>query len=330
MKRHAIARAHVAACILISTVAGGAEAQQRDLPPMSEEARAYLEVALDTLQSVSWHADSSDWDAIRDSAFLLAAGARTTADTYGAIAWALGRADRHSFLQFPRNAINPTLLDERFGYLRVPFFAGPVDAPLGADIQAALRSLDGAGACGWLLDLRMNGGGNVWPMQLGIAPLLGDSVISVEYADGRVVGRTLYVGGATIAEENGVRTEVNRVAEPYVMAHPGAPVAVLIDNATGSSAEALAIAFRTRPNTRFFGEATSGYSSINRGSALPDGANMVITIGAMTDRHGRVYGVPIEPDEVVDMPQAWWPSPRDAVARAATAWLGQQPACSHR
>ena len=36
------------------------------------------------------------------------------------------------------------------------------------------------------------------------------------------------------------------------------PVAVLIDRDTGSSGEGIAIAFRSRPDTRFFGESTYG------------------------------------------------------------------------
>jgi hypothetical protein len=40
-------------------------------------------------------------------------------------------------------------------------------------------------------------------------------------------------------------------------------VAVLIDRRTGSSGEAIAIAFRGRPETRFFGDHTEGASIAN-------------------------------------------------------------------
>jgi len=306
---------------------GAGSNRAADAPPMSAEARAYLDIALDSIRATSMHGESVDWTAVRDSALLLAAGAERPSDTYGAIGWALGRVDRHSFLQFHRGDVNPRLLDGRVGYLRIPFYAGPVEAPLADTLQHALRTLEGAGACGWIVDLRMNGGGNVWPMQLGIAPLLGDSVIGVGMVDGVVTDRTLYVGGAAIMEEAGERTVVVSIDEPYVMRNPDAPVAVLIDNATGSSAEGIAIAFRPRPNTRFFGAATAGYSTINRGSRLPDGANMVVTIGAMADRTGRTYGDAIEPDEAIEMPKGWWPSPTDAVARRAAEWVADQPGC---
>ena len=145
------------------------------LSPMSAEARDYLATALDTIEVTSMHRATIDWRMVRDSAFLLAAGARGPSDTYGAIQWALRRADKHSFLQARFPWINPILVDGRFGYVRVPFYSGASKAALTDSLQEALRDLDGRGACGWIVDLRMNGGGNVWPMTAGIGPLLGDS-----------------------------------------------------------------------------------------------------------------------------------------------------------
>src|SRR5690606_32400441 len=181
-------------------------------------------------------------------------------------------------------------------------------APLADSLQSALRTLEGAGACGWIVDLRMNGGGNVWPMQVGIAPLIGDSVITREVNAGRSAGYTVYVDGAAIAvEPNGERVTIVQVDDPYVLQRPDAPVAVLIDKATASSAEAIAIAFRPRPATRFFGQPTAGYSTVNRGAQLPDGASMVITVGTMADRTGRAYGESIPPDELVEAAEPSWP-----------------------
>lgn len=298
---------------------------------LSAEARDYLSAALDTMEAVSMRRAEIPWKQVRDSAFLLAAGARRPTDTYGAISWALRRVDRHSFLQAKRGGVAPEMVGGRFGYLRVPFYSGPSQAPLADSLQDALRTLDTAGACGWIVDLRMNGGGNVWPMQAGIGPLLGDSVISLELKDGRPVSRSLYVNGDAIAEEPiGTRQVVTHVANAYRVRNAAAPVAVLIDGATASSAEGIAIAFRPRPNTRFFGMPTAGYTTINRGAQLPDGANMVVTVGAMTDRDGRPYAEALQPDERVEMPAGFWPSATDAVARRAAEWLARQPGCAAR
>ena len=87
------------------------------------------------------------------------------------------------------------------------------------------------------------------------------------------------------------------------------------------------MAFRTRPSTRLFGAPTAGLTTANRGVTLPDGAHMVVTVEPMTDRTGRAYGGPIEPDEPVGTPPGLWPSSADAVARRASAWLHEHPAC---
>ena len=174
----------------------------------------------------------------------------------------------------------------------------------------------------------MNGGGNVWPMYAGVGPLVGDSLLSRTFVDGRETGRAVYAGGAAFAVEHGVRQEAARATRPHRLRHPDAPVAVLIDGGTGSSGEAVALAFRTRPHTRFFGAPTAGYTTANRGVALTDDVNLVVTTDPMTDADGRAYDGPLAPDEAVPMPARWWPSSADAVARRATAWVLAETACA--
>jgi carboxyl-terminal processing protease len=297
-------------------------------PAMSESARAYLAEALDSLQAVSMRRATTDWQVVRDSAFLLATGAQRPDQTYGAIDWALRRVDRHSGLQARFPWVNPELIDGRFGYFRVPFHPVGAQASLADTLHHVLRELEDQRACGWVVDLRLNGGGNVWPMYAGVGPLLGDSVLNIRAENGVVVSRTVYVDGQAIAVGPAGEREVHASVEtPYRMRHADATVAVLTDGSTASSAEALAIAFRTRPNTRLFGQPTGGYATGNRGVRLPDGANMVVTVDAMRDRMGREYGDPIIPDEIIEMPSGFWPTSTDAVARRAVEWLSAQSRC---
>lgn len=320
--------ARLLAAMLLLTVTAPAHAQS-SLPQIAPEARAYLETALDSLETLALRRHTTDWRTVRDSAFVLAAGAQRVAQVHGALAWALQRVDRHSFLQAPFPWVEPELVAGSIGYLRVPLHTVSSKAALADTLQHVLRDLESRGACGWIVDLRMNGGGNVWPMYAGIGPLLGDSVLNARLRNGKLVTTAFYIDGAAIGvDDDGERVVAAQVDAPYRMQRPDAPVAVLIDGGTGSSAEALAIALRTRPHTRFFGQPTAGYTTANRGVALADGANMVVTIEAMRDIRGREYADPIEPDELVVMPAGFWPSSADAVSRAAQAWLAQQSACT--
>lgn len=316
----------LAALALLATLARPAAAQE-SAPGMSVVARMYLSSALDTLQRAVLRSDTVSWRGVRDSAFAFAAGATKPSDTYAAIAWALHRANKHSFLQAAGPGAASEVVGGRIGYVHVPQWSG--GSPSLADsLQTAVARLDRAGVCGWIVDIRANGGGNMWPMLAGIGPLLGDTLVGA-FGTGPEAERWFYKDGvAGILHVGGRLDTVSRatVTAARVRA-PRAPVAVLFDGGTGSSGEVIALAFRGRPNTRSFGEPTAGVATSNRGAQLPDGANMVVTTSYQVDRRGVVAGERIQPDEVVTGPPPGWPFATDAVARAAATWVSGAGRC---
>lgn len=305
----------------------GRPAAAQTRPDLSPQAAAYLTAALDTLESAMLGRDTLSWTAIRDSAFLLAAGARAPRDTYGAIAWALRRSNRHSFLQASTPGAVSELIDGRFGYVRVPQRGGTAVA-LADSLHDAVRALGAAGACGWIVDLRGNGGGNMWPMLAGIGPLLGDSLVGRFGVDNGNAGWFYRMGVSGLRGPDGTVDTVSAVTvAPVAMVPSSSPVAVLFDGGTGSSGEAVAVAFLGRPGTRTFGTPSAGFATANRGSRLPDGANMVITTGYYTDRRGIEHADQLEPDSLVEAGVTGWPFATDPVAKAAAAWLAGHAAC---
>lgn len=295
---------------------------------MNSEVEAYLTAALDTIEAVTLGGDTLPWPLIRDSAFYYAYGARKPSDTYGAIHWALLRANKHSFLQARRAGAVSELIDGRYGYIRVPQRGGAAVA-LADSLHTAVRSLEARGACGWIVDLRGNGGGNMWPMLAGIGPLLGDSIVGY-FGSGTEAQGWYYRHGVSgvLHPGGGLDTASQVTVEPVELSTTLPPVVVLIDGGTGSSGEAVAVAFLGRPNTRTFGEPSSGFATVNRGSPLPDGANMVVTTGYYADRRRIQIVERVGPDESVPGGVEDWPFPTDRVAEAATLWLSGQPACT--
>lgn len=188
-------------------------------------------------------------------------------------------------------------------------------------LQNAIRTKDRAERCGWVVDLRGNGGGNMWPMLLGLAPLL-------EEADGhaRRIGAfaTADAEQSWSSHDGAVWLEQKKLldggAAVYRLRQPGAPVAVLFGPRTASSGEATALAFRGRANTRSFGQPTAGLSTGNRTERLPDGTALLVTGNVMVDRNGRGDGGKIAPDVIV--------SEGEDAAAAARDWLLAQPACA--
>ena len=71
---------------------------------------------------------------------------------------------------------DPGVLPSGVGYVRVEGnFHSPLSTRELADqLQAAVQAQDRAGLVGWIVDLRQNGGGDMWPMLAGVGPVLGD------------------------------------------------------------------------------------------------------------------------------------------------------------
>jgi C-terminal processing protease CtpA/Prc len=154
-------------------------------------------------------------------------------------------------------------------------------------------------------------------MVAGLGPLLGDGELAASvYPDGRRVGIWYRDGQAGFGEYVQLRVPV-----PYRPAVQKA-VAVLLGPGTASSAEVLAVAFRGRPATRSFGAATRGVSAGNRTFALADGAALLLTVAATSDRHGQVFAGPVPPDEAVGRV-----SSDDPALSAAVDWLAARDSC---
>lgn len=318
----------IASALVLSQASAAAQT-----PAMSSRARTYLQGALDTLQAVILRGDTVSWRNVRDTAFLIARGAQEERDTYGAIAWALRRANPHSFFQARPAGVVWRVLEGQVAYVRVPQINGPGVA-LADSIHSAIRMLDSEGACGWIVDLRSNGGGNMWPMLAGIGPLLGDSIVG-SFGNPSTADRWLYRDGTSLVlKPDGRRDTATAISGPgYRLKSDLPPVAVLLDGITGSSGEALALAFRGRPNTRSYGSSTAGAATANRGSRLPDGANMVVTAGYMADRTGAQSDGRVQPDSLVSVPAPvfpGWPFATDYVASVARNWVSSRAACRQR
>jgi len=308
-------------------IAGSAADAQR--PDIDPGIRTVLDAAIDSLRRVSIGRDRVDWNQLRDSAFALARGAREIRDVYPVLEFILQRADHHSFLQAGWFGARSAIVGTGQRYVRVPSWNSG-SASLADSIQTYLAALDTTAGCGWIVDLRYNGGGNMWPMLAGIGPLLGDSIVgSMHDRDGRSYWK--YAPGRSILlHANGrVDTIVTAAVTPHVMRRPGEPVAVLIDSVTASSGEVIAVAFRGRPNTRFFGQPSAGKTTSNRPVRLPPNITMTVTTGVYVDRTGREYGSRIIPDVETPLPLRG-PAMLDgdpAIA-AATVWIRTHPVCN--
>lgn len=319
------------------------DALDRALPPASAEARQMLDSAIALARTYALRRDVVVWDTLIPRLHQRIAGARTREEVYpalGMLTRSLG--DRHSHVRVPPAGARPTgmkgsessasaahaavreppmttlwLPAHRVGYLRIPAHDGS-DVATSREMASAARVELGRqharGACGWVVDVRDNTGGNMWPMLAALRPLLGEGVLGAFRAPPEDEPWS-----ARAAWDRHDRYAANTPPWPDLT---GAPVAVLANGNTASSGEAVVAAFRGRAATQLFGTSTAGLSTVNNGYPLPGGAMLLLTTAVIADRTGRAYGGPISPDTTVaEVPG------RDAPMEAAVRWLVGQGSC---
>ena len=343
-----------------------AAALQQDAVPFDRD--ALIAEAIAMVRPIAYRSAQVDWVALEADMRRRSEGARDSVDmlpAYAALTYGLG--DGHSFIQptaedtagwterrgegarlLPDTPPRPRPTSTFMGREGVSHRAVSVGASHDAEL-VVVPAVTGAGqtartyaadlfsavadagprTCGYILDLRGNTGGNVWPMLTGLSALTGDGPAgrSID-ATGKVEDYAdIREGSAVILAEEGRGLTMMTAAGWRPTALTGAPVALLIDNGVYSSGEGVAVAFKGRANTRFFGERTGGLASANNGYMLSDGTNFVITIAMMMDRQGNTHPHGVEPDQAVAAGEDHPADADDAVVEAAKAWLAHQPAC---
>ncbi len=144
---------------------------------------------------------------------------------------------------------------------------------------------------GWVIDLRFNGGGNVFPMLAALHSLLGDNIMynAIDNEGINIGIHTLRKGGFYEGKE------VKAKVIPSIIPDTEIPVALLIGKLTGSSGEDIAVAFKNRKNVIFIGENTYGFLTGNDLYELPYAIKVALTTSYITDAHEK-YQAYITPD----------------------------------
>ncbi|OLV17951.1 S41 family peptidase [Deinococcus marmoris] len=197
-------------------------------------------------------------------------------------------------------------------------------------VQSALLDLASQGATRWIVDLRLNLGGNCYPMLAGLGPLTGEGLLG-----SFVRGEQRWPWHYEREDRDGVDTAVafmleqadQRACEVWVSSRvfptvsDDVPVAVLLSGMTASSGEVAALSMLGRAGTRTFGQPTRGKTIGNSTHDLPDGAALVISGVLEADRTGQIYDGPIPPDVHIETDWAEFQTAADPVLAAALEWL---------
>jgi carboxyl-terminal processing protease len=313
----------------------------------NDSVRIFVDSALNIMQNRSLFAKNLDWKVVRDSAHKLAENASTYIEAAPALKFAFNLLnDKHGWLvindenyfnpfmfrdnsrineetrrEIVKHNIRTAVIQNQYAYLSVPFFGGQTLKGMNSfaqQLQDSLCKSISASTRGIIVDLRLNGGGNMYPMVVGLSNIIGDgkfteSVNSEGDSDGE-----LLVKNHSVTLLDTMVVQLNKSCGNL----QNLPLAILIGPATGSSGEQLAIVLSTRRNSMLIGENTAGYVTGNNGFLLP-GTNNGIVLGESytRDRNGKIYDTDVAPylkriggDNFLDLS-------KDNKVQAAIEWM---------
>lgn len=274
------------------------------VPPSAE---TYGKNALSTIDKNGIFAGNDEWKNTYNECLKMIENAKNYDDTYDAIRKALSvGGGKHSMLMTKSESqdttesydeVLPTVsLDGDIAIIKLPDFLGTAEAGQKyAKVAEDFIHENRDKIKGIVLDLRGNTGGDMGPMATAVSSLLPDGELVYYHYRSYDVPVTLKNGVVSNAGTGGKSL--------YPEEKLNVPVAILTDDMTASSGEALTLCFRGLENTRTFGAPTAGYTSVNMLYNMYDGAQMYLTVAFDKARTGEIFKeTPIEPDVATDSP----------------------------
>ncbi len=295
--------------------------------PLSPAVQKYLEEVVDILQANFVNRAAINWVVFKQNLLAKAGGANTIEQAYPAVESAIvALGDKHTQFYCARPVEGPEISTAKqppidpdepvpgdIGYIRIPWVVGSqekLDAYV-ASVQAQIKERDKPALKGWLVDLRGNMGGNMWPMLVGAGPVLGEDTLGYFFDSNNTSTAWRYEKGRALLDGD-IQAGT---AKYYTLKSANPVVAVLTDTLTASSGEAVAVAFKARKHTRSFGAGTCGVSTSRSRFYLSDGSVILLTTAVFADRRLVRYGHSLAPDELL--------KPAEAVPRAIR-WIREE------
>lgn len=298
-------------------------------PEPAEPVKAFFTRLIQIVEQNSINRRAIDWVDYKAKVWAKVGSAQTVPESESAMVLALALLkDNHSTIIVNNKrslyggtgcqvlpALTPfTFAEPKVGYVKVDGFnsSGQEGNNFARAIQNEIARQDDENLKGWIVDLRRNTGGNMYPMIAGLGPLIGEGTCGYFYdIDNKPTASFAYQQGGALLNQ----TVLAQVDKPYQLLKSNAKIAVLISGSTASSGEATALAFVGRPNTRLLGAASCGLSTGNQGYDLPFyGYKLNLFTVRIGDRTGKVYGMEIVPNEIV---------PNEQAIASAVKWINQ-------
>ncbi|MCU0238043.1 MAG: S41 family peptidase [Pyrinomonadaceae bacterium] len=290
---------------------------------ISDSLKLYLDGAIAHAQTNSLYRQKIDWNAVKTEMYLQAKDAKNVKDLAPALKYLLSKLeDSHgkflyknqmlaywfgepkehqkkidskiwSEIQSGKYTFKSELIEKKIGYLRIPGLPMGDNVKMSEAIRNKVCELKDKKAKYWIVDLRYNGGGNMYPMMEGLGNLIGDGIVGkVSDFEGKILS-TWTIKDADFYYDDYLAADLPNTCKIKKMPK----IAVLISQYTASSGEAVAVAFKGRPNTKIFGLKTAGLITVTDWTPINTDLFASISVAFYADRNNKIYREYIEPDE---------------------------------
>lgn len=329
----------VLAIVLVCSPGKKADAQ------LSDSMQQYVWACIDTMQKRSLYAGRIDWNAVRAQAQQQLGKAKNTWDAEAVVIDVFRQLQDHHGMYggidtsykyqkpSPERVFSQGILDEykkprapktlllpgNIAYYKMPAVL------IGSDttkmrywanlLTDSLCKLEKGKPSAYIIDLRMNNGGNSDPMWQTLKGLIGEE------------NKTLMIdaAGNIILEEKDSATllyKASAIPDRPCAFRKNIPVAVLIGPGTASSGEIMAASFTGRRKTRLFGEPSIGVANITQGFIIQNKGYLLLTVAYIANAKKKVLKEGfIQPDEVIKADDNYSDLAKDPTVIAALKWL---------
>lgn len=188
------------------------------------------------------------------------------------------------------NKVHSEILKTKYAYVRIPgnndFAFKKVDS-ISSDIACHINAVNSSKIKGWIIDLRTNTGGNMYPILLGLKGFLGNNTLIGGFRNAKNENT-----GNWEIKNNELYIDDNLLKSTFTInsAIPdGIPIVVLTSYYTASAGEMTVITFKGRKNTYFAGEPTANYTTAVIGFKINSFSGINLSTDYVVDRNSNVY-----------------------------------------
>ncbi|TDE15394.1 S41 family peptidase [Dyadobacter psychrotolerans] len=217
----------------------------------------------------------------------------------------------------------PQMLTENIAYIRIPTMWAlkreEIDQKV-SELEQAICGLNYTDKTKWIIDFRLNNGGNFRPMLAGMGNLIGDGTCMYFASDDSQKNQEWALKNGSLYVNGVLETERSKICDVQNY-HP--KIAVLVGKGSSSAAEDVIVALKGRKDTRFFGEATRGQVTINSTITIDENTHFSFITSNLKDRNGVVYTKAIKPDETIAADDNFGDLKNDPKVVAAIRWLNR-------